>query len=90
MSTPQPIPVTFYTRPGCHLCEDVEAELEALAEDRPLRISPIDITSDLELHRRYWDKIPVVTVGSQTLAAPITPEQLAAAVAQAAEQDDAR
>lgn len=90
MSTPQPIPVTFYTRPGCHLCEDVEAELEALAREWPLQVDPVDITSDLELHRRYWDKIPVVTVGDQTLSAPITPEQLATAVSHAAERHDAR
>lgn len=89
MSTPHAIPVTFYTRPGCHLCEDVEAELEALAERWPLRISPVDITSDLEIHRRYWDKIPVVLIGNATLAAPIAPEQLAAAVARAAEHGDA-
>ena len=89
MSTPRSIPVTFYTRPGCHLCEDVEAELDALAEQWPLRVSPIDITSDLELHRRYWDKIPVVQIGGETLQAPIAPEQLAAAVTRAAEHHDA-
>lgn len=89
MNTPQPIPVMFYTRPGCHLCEDVEAELEALTQEWPLQISPIDITSDLELHQRYWDKIPVVALGGQTLSAPITPEQLAAAVSHAAERRDA-
>jgi thiol-disulfide isomerase/thioredoxin len=88
MSTPRTIPVLFYTRPGCHLCEDVEAELEALAERWPLQISAIDITSDLEIHRRYWDKIPVVTIGGATIQAPIAPEQLAAAI-RAAEHGDA-
>lgn len=89
MRTAQSIPVTFYTRPGCHLCEDVEAELEALAEQWPLQINPIDITSDLEIHQRYWDKIPVVTIGGETLWAPIAPEHLAATVARVAEQHNA-
>lgn len=84
MSTAAAIPVIFYTKPGCHLCEDVADELEALAERWPLQIDAIDITADLELHRRYWDKIPVVVVGAQQLQAPIAPSALAAAIARAA------
>ena len=75
-----PIPVTFYTKPGCHLCEDVAAELEALGARWPLRIDAQDITTDLGLHQRFWDKIPVVVIGGRTLQAPITPAALAAAV----------
>ena len=81
MVQPQPIPVTFYTKPGCHLCEDVADQLEALGAQWPLTISAVDITADLELHRRYWSTIPVVVIGATTLQAPITSADLAAALA---------
>ena len=74
------IPVIFYTKPGCHLCEDVAEALAVLAERWPLQLATIDILSDLDLHRQYWDKIPVVVVGESTLFAPITPEMLWTAV----------
>jgi hypothetical protein len=74
------IDVVLYAKPGCHLCEDVADWLEQLGERRPLRVTTIDITADFELHRRYWDRIPVVQIGDQTLAAPIEPRALAAAI----------
>lgn len=67
------IDVVLYSRPGCHLCEDVADLLEQLAEQRPLRVTTVDITADFELHRRLWDRIPVVQIGEQTLSAPIDP-----------------
>jgi thiol-disulfide isomerase/thioredoxin len=83
MTHGEPIAVTFYTRPGCHLCDDVADQLEALAARWPLKIAAQNILDDLELHRRFWDKIPVVEVGGETLQAPIAPARLAAAVARA-------
>lgn len=68
----QPIPVTFFSKPGCHLCEDVADHLEALALHYPMDITVADITRDFELHRQYWDKIPVVVIGTTTLRAPIS------------------
>jgi len=78
------IEVVLYARPGCHLCEDVADQLEALGQRRPLRVTTVDITADLELHRRMWDRIPVVRIGEHTLSAPIEPSVLAAAIEQAA------
>jgi hypothetical protein len=87
MSQPRQVPITFYTKPGCHLCEDIDDQLEVLAANWPLQITSIDITADLDVHRRYWDKIPVVVVATQTLYAPIDPNELAATVQKAAESD---
>ena len=81
MDVQRPIPITFYTKPGCHLCDDVADQLEELAAQWPLHVNVVDITSSLELHRLYWDKIPVVVVGSQMLAAPIQYAALVHAVA---------
>ena len=75
-----PIMIDLYTKPGCHLCEDVEEVLDALAERHPLAVQRIDITRDAEIYSRYWSKIPVVEIGSITLQAPIDPRRLQAVV----------
>ncbi len=80
MELPLAIEVVLYARPGCHLCEDVADQLEQLGERRPLRVTTVDITSDLELHRRLWDRIPVVQIGDRTLMAPIEPLALVEAL----------
>lgn len=86
VNTTAPIPVTFYTKRGCHLCEDVAEELEVLSEQWPLQITAIDIASDFEIHHKYWDKIPVVVMGGYTLTAPITRDLMRAAIVRIAQQ----
>ncbi len=75
-----PIQLSFYTKPGCHLCEDVADVLDVLAARWSLEIRMVDILSDPELHRRYWSKIPVVSVGRYVLEAPIRPSDIQSAV----------
>jgi glutaredoxin len=78
------IQVLFYTKPGCHLCDDVDEVLDVLAQRHSLAVQRIDITQDVELYQRYWRTIPVVIVGDTTLQAPIDGRALQAAVLQAA------
>ncbi len=54
--------VTFYTKPGCHLCEHAEELLEDARPDYDLRVTAIDITTDLALFARYRYEIPVIVV----------------------------
>ncbi len=86
MNGSQPIRIVFYTKPGCHLCDDVADLLEALATRWPLQISTISILSDPDLYQRYWAKIPVVAVGKHVLHAPIAPGDLQAAVLRAIQE----
>ena len=72
----QPIQIVFYTKPGCHLCEDVADVLDVLATRWSLEVRTVNILSDPELYRRYWSAIPVVTVGRYVLQAPITPSDM--------------
>jgi hypothetical protein len=46
----------LFTRPGCHLCEQAEALLEAAG----LQWRPADIEGDPSLEREYGLRIPVV------------------------------
>jgi glutaredoxin-like protein DUF836 len=76
MAAPMPMTsarqVVVYSRPGCHLCEDVTELLEQLARRIPLDIVRVNILDDLDLFERYKHSIPVVeVVGGATLTAPI-------------------
>ena len=68
--------VLFYTKPGCHLCEDAAVELHKLAPRFGLSISAVDITVDELAHDRWWADIPVVTFGTTTLRAPFDGDDL--------------
>jgi len=64
--------VTFYTKPGCHLCEQAEEVLADLLRDDDGHLTSIDITADLALFERYKYEIPVVIVeGGGTVAGRI-------------------
>jgi hypothetical protein len=82
----EPIRIVFYTKPGCHLCDDVADLLEALTMRWPLEVSAINILSDPDLYQRYWAKIPVVAVGEHVLHAPIAPGDLQKAVLRAMQE----
>lgn len=68
--------VTLYTRPECHLCDEVRDELASLQAVFPHELREVNIESDDELLRRYAEQIPVVLVGAYTLRAPIDPKDL--------------
>ncbi|NYI05760.1 glutaredoxin family protein [Allostreptomyces psammosilenae] len=57
-----PRTVTLIGRPGCHLCDVAREVVERVTVDLDVEIVERDITTDEELHRRYWDKVPVVLV----------------------------
>jgi len=62
--------LTIYSRPGCHLCDDMKAVVERVA--RAATPSPtievIDISSDAALESRYGLEIPVLLVDGKKLA----------------------
>jgi hypothetical protein len=51
-----------YSRPGCGLCEEFMIALADLLGERAAAVSVVDIESDEALHRKYFDRIPVLTV----------------------------
>lgn len=61
------IVLTLYSRPECHLCDAMLAELLPLVGDRA-RIEVVDITEDEELHKRYLLEIPVLAHRERELA----------------------
>jgi hypothetical protein len=53
--------LTVVHRQGCELCDEMVAELQALAQTRPLPdLQVLDVDSDPELTRRYGLNVPVL------------------------------
>jgi glutaredoxin len=57
-----PITLTLYTRPGCHLCDDMKAIVQPVARDLGCLLEEIDISSDPALEARFGLDIPVLFV----------------------------
>ena len=69
-----PLPdLRLYTRAGCGLCAEARAAIDLILADRARGGLPvptvieIDIESDPELHRRLFERIPVIELGAGRL-----------------------
>jgi glutaredoxin len=57
-----PARVTLYSRPGCHLCDDARAVIEAVCAELGESYTEVDIDADPELRDRFTDEVPVTFV----------------------------
>ena len=57
--------VVLYGKPGCHLCDEARAKIDAARADRPFDLREVDVTLDPALHARYGERIPVVEVAGR-------------------------
>ncbi|MER5386011.1 glutaredoxin family protein [Streptomyces sp. NPDC002688] len=74
--------VTLIGKPGCHLCDDAQEVIEKVCVDLGVPWEKKDITEDEELHRQYWEQIPVVLVdGAQHTFWRVNEERLRKALA---------
>jgi len=72
------VTLTLYSKPGCHLCEDVRAALDDLCVEFDFTIDEIDITADDGLWARYRYEIPVLLRdGVEIARGPLTERDLA-------------
>jgi glutaredoxin len=62
------IALTIYSRPGCHLCDEMKAVVSAVARQIPLRLDEIDISGDSALEALYGLEIPVLMVEGKKAA----------------------
>ncbi|MGH9311572.1 MAG: glutaredoxin family protein [Vicinamibacterales bacterium] len=62
------IRLTLYSRPGCHLCEEMKAILDRVRADHPFELREVNISGDSELERRYWTEIPVLEIDGKKVA----------------------
>jgi len=62
--------LTLYSRPGCHLCDEMKAVVQRVvrAMAAPIGIEEIDISTDAALEARYGLEIPVLLIDGKKVA----------------------
>lgn len=53
--------VTVYTRVGCHLCDEMLADLQSWIVAGRVLVSIVDVDSSPQLANRYGELVPVLT-----------------------------
>lgn len=62
-----PTQVRFYTKAGCHLCDEARDKLEDIAAQTDYELTEIDIRSDPAVFEQYRFRIPVIIINDSTL-----------------------
>jgi len=62
--------MTIYSRPGCHLCDEMKEVVRRVTASAqpPVEIEEIDISTDPDLEARYGLEIPVLLVDGKKAA----------------------
>jgi len=60
--------VMLYTKPGCHLCEDMRDLLHAVLRGTGTAVSERNIALDLDDYERYKHDIPVLMIDGREVA----------------------
>jgi glutaredoxin len=60
--------ITVYSKPECHLCVEAMEVLQRLRSELGFELQEVDITTDEQLHRAYFERIPVVLVDGEELS----------------------
>ena len=71
--------VTVYTKPGCHLCDEVLLMLDKMTPRYAIELTEVNIIEDVTTYEQYKYLIPVVEItGADVgrISAPITESQL--------------
>lgn len=59
--------VIFYTKAGCHLCEEARDMLDDIAAEIVYNLTEIDIRSDPAIFEEYRYRIPVIIIDNETV-----------------------
>ena len=62
------ITLTLYSRPGCHLCDEMHAVVVRVRSAIPFALEEIDITTDPALEALYGEEIPVLLIDGRKAA----------------------
>ncbi len=77
MDRTAPLPVvTVYSKPDCHLCDEAIEVLRRLQGELSFDLAERDITQDEQLHRAYFERIPVITLDGEELCEYFVQEAL--------------
>ena len=69
--------LTLYTRPGCHLCEEMKAVIRRVQGQVACDLAEVDVSLDEELLQRYGHHVPVLLAdGVEVARTRIGPAEL--------------
>jgi glutaredoxin len=68
--------ITVYSTPDCHLCHEAMDVLRGLQGELSFGLTELDITQDEQLHRAYFERIPVVLLDGEELCEYFVQEAL--------------
>lgn len=60
--------IYFYTRPGCHLCDDAKKVVAPIAQELNIEMLERNIDTKDEWTEKYGLMIPVVEMGGELMA----------------------
>lgn len=76
--------ILLYTKPGCHLCDDMKDVLRAALRGTDVALAERNIAADLDDFERYKHDIPVLLIDGREVARyRISAPELEAALAAA-------
>lgn len=67
MADSRRITLTLYSRPWCHLCDEMRAGLQEMQARLTFDLKVIDVDSAATLEQRYGERVPVLTHGNHEL-----------------------
>ena len=59
--------LTLYSRTGCHLCEQMLAQVAALDLPQDVSLQTVDVDADPELRARFDVDVPVLALDGEIL-----------------------
>jgi glutaredoxin len=57
--------VVIYSKPGCHLCDEVKAQLERLRASVSFELREVNILEDADSFAKFKKEIPVVFINGR-------------------------
>lgn len=61
--------VTLYTKAQCRLCEEAEVMLRRLQRNIHFDLEFVDVETDAAAYQRFGERIPVIAVDNEEVAA---------------------
>jgi glutaredoxin len=63
-----PRDLTLYSRPGCHLCDEMKKQIAPLVAKHHANLREVNIDEDPILRQRYNEEVPVLFLGPRKVA----------------------
>jgi len=60
--------LTLYSRPDCHLCDDMETTIKKISGKTSVDLEIVDISNNATLETQYGQEIPVLFINGRQVA----------------------